>query len=135
LEQQRIFYEGRLEEIRRDHDSHKKSSATSKPSDLIAALKQERQQLSRRKTSLQARCSKVNTDVAFLKSMNESLEANKAPLNLDIIQAQKEEMEARRMFEECLPPLQEKVTSLMLQLENECLQEEELESKKPAARK
>ena len=132
LEQQRIFYEGRLEEIRRDHYSHK--SAT-KPSDLIAALKQERQQLSRRKTSLQARCSKVNTDVAFLKSMNESLEANKAPLNLDIIQAQKEQMEARKVFEECLPPLQEKVTSLMLQLESECSQEEGLETKKPAARK
>jgi BRCA1-associated protein len=132
LEQQRIFYEGRLEEIRQDHYSHK--SAT-KPSDLIAALKQERQQLSRRKSSLQARCSKVNTDVAFLKSMNESLEANKAPLNLDIIQAQKEQMEARRMFEECLPPLQEKVTSLMLQLESECSQEEELDSKKPASRK
>jgi BRCA1-associated protein len=133
LEQQRIFYEGRLEEIRRDHYSHR-GSAT-KPSDLIAALKQERHQLSQRKSSLQARCSKVNNDVAFLKSMNESLEANKAPLNLEIIQAQKEQMEARRMFEECLPPLQEKVTSLMLQLENECLQEEQLESKKPAPRK
>jgi hypothetical protein len=37
------------------------------------------------------------------------------------------------MFEECLPPLQEKVTSLMLQLESEFLEEEQIETKKPAA--
>jgi BRCA1-associated protein len=133
LEQQRIFYEGRLEEIRRDHYSHGKARLGSQ--DLITALKQERHQLSQRKGTLQAKCGKVNKDVAFLKSMNESLEANKAPLNIQIVQAQKEQMEARRVFEECLPPLQEKVSSLMFQLETEFLEEEQEESKKPAPRK
>jgi BRCA1-associated protein len=134
LEQQRIFYEGRLEEIRREHYNHGSATKPRKGSlDLIAALKQERHQLSQRLGSLQARCAKVNGDVTFLKSMNESLEANKAPLNRQIIQAQKEQMEARHVFDECLPPLQEKVTSLMLQLESEFLQQKQPDSKKPAS--
>jgi BRCA1-associated protein len=123
LEQQRIFYQGRLEEIRRDHYGPA-CKPRKRSSDWSAALKQEQHQLSQRLGSLQERCSKVQNDVAFLKSMNESLEANKAPLQNQVKQAQQTRAEARAVFDECLPPLQEKVTSLMLQLESEFAKEE-----------
>jgi len=116
LEQQRIYYEGRLEEIRHEYGSVKPRKRST---DLIAALKQERNQLSQRLVSLQNRSRKVKEDVAFLINMNESLEANKEPLRRQVEQAQQERLETRRMFEETLPTLQEKVTRLMLQLESE----------------
>jgi hypothetical protein len=49
--------------------------------------------------------------------MNESLEANKAPLGRKIRQAQRERIESREMIQKYLPALEEKVTMLMLQLE------------------
>ena len=67
-----------------------------------------------------------------MKNMNESLEANKDPLNRQVLEAQQEMSESRRMVQECLPPLQDKVTQLMLQLENEMSEQEE--SKKPSSR-
>ena len=111
LEQQRIYYEGRLEEIRRDYD-HKKDA-----SDLISALKQERNQLAQRHETLQRRFAKVSEDVTFLKNMNESLEANKGPMKRQVQQAQREQNEQRDMFQTALPLLEKKVTVLMLQLE------------------
>jgi BRCA1-associated protein len=129
LEQQRIFYQGRLEEIRREYsDTNKQRRPQS--TDLISALKHEKQQLNHRLTSLQSKCRKVKDDVAFLKSMNESLEANRGTMRCQIEQAQRDRSEARKMFEDCLPPLQEKVTRLMLQLEN---QESNNVDDKPAA--
>jgi BRCA1-associated protein len=124
LEQQRIFYEGRLEEIRRDYDVAK---PLKKSTDLIAALKQERNQLSQRLVTLETRRRKVLEDVSFLVSMNESLVANKEPLRRQIEEAQQQSLNARRTFEELLQPLQDKVTALMLQLEDE------ESDKKPAA--
>lgn len=129
LEQQRIYYEGRLEEIRREHEL-KGDRPPKRTSDLIVALKQERHQLSQRLTTLQAKCSKVRDDVAFLKSMNESLEANKVALKKDLERAQRDRFETNVLFDECLPPLQEKVTTLMLQLESETSRNE---GQKPAA--
>jgi len=121
LEQQRIFYEGRLQEIRRQYD-RKEERPRKHTSDLITALKQERHQLSQRLGSLQSRHSKVREDIAFLRSMNESLEANKAPLKKQLADAQQNRVEAQLMFQECLPKLQEKVTMLMLQLESDANQ-------------
>jgi BRCA1-associated protein len=126
LEQQRIYYEGRLEEIRREYQTRAargRSAPSAKPrvgtaSDLISALKQERQQLSQRLHSIQVKCRKVEEDVSFITSLNESLEANREPLRRQLEQAQKEQAETRKMFAECLPPLQEQVTRLMLQLES-----------------
>jgi hypothetical protein len=127
LEQQRIYYEGRLEEIRREYSTDTKAtksrSQTSKKrgdtaADLITALKQERQQLSQRLDSLQAKSSKVQEDVKFITSLNESLEANREPIRQQLEQAQRERAGTRKMLDECLPPLQEKVTRLMLQLES-----------------
>jgi BRCA1-associated protein len=136
LEQQRIYYEGRLEEIRRDYsDTRKQRVGTT---DLIAALKQESHQLSKRLSSVQTKCCRVQDDVGFIKSLNESLEANREPLRRQVEKAQRDRMETRKMFEECLPPLQEKVTRLMLQLESSSSTADvdftENASKKPAAR-
>lgn len=137
LEQQRIFYEGRLEEVRRDHA---RANRPRKSSDLIAALKQERNQLSSRLSRLQSRRSKVRDDVAFLTSMNESLEANKAPLKKQLENEQRERVERSIFIEKRLPQLQEAVTKLMLQLESgtsakeeEEDDEEEEDERKPAA--
>jgi hypothetical protein len=52
--------------------------------------------------------------------MNESLEANKPQLEQKIKQAQQERMESREMTQKYLPALEEKVTTLMLQLEEQC---------------
>ena len=123
LEQQRAYFEGRLEEVRRDysnsttiHRAPKKRVDTA--ADLIVALKQERQQLTQRLETIQAKCRKVNGDVTFLKSLNESLEANRESFRRQLEEAERERAEARKMIEESLPPLQEKVTLLMLQLES-----------------
>lgn len=116
LEQQRIFYEGRLSEIRREYSDTRKQRVST--ADLITALKQEQHQLSQRLGSVQTKCRKVQEDVGFIKSLNESLEDNREPLRKQVEQAQRDRLEARKMFEACLPPLQEKVTRLMLQLES-----------------
>ena len=87
--------------------------------------------MAQRITSLTARCSKVQDDVQFLRNMNESLEANKAPLKAQIARVQQERLETRQMFQELLPPLQERVTLLMLQLENDM----NLDAKQPASAK
>jgi BRCA1-associated protein len=117
LEQQRIHYEGRLQEIRREFAMQQSDAHKNKQADLLTVLKQERKQLSQRGVTLNRRDQKVKENVAFLKSMNESLEANKAPLQLKIEQAQRERMESQQMIQKYLPALEEKVTSLMLQLE------------------
>lgn len=135
LEQQRIFYEGRLEEIRREfgikdnRQSKKKNSAATyvngtKPMkketvDLISALKQERNQLRNRLESLTSKLDKTKENVAFLTNMNESLEGNILPLKQQFEQVQRERAEQRELFERTIiTPLEEKVTKLMLQLEN-----------------
>jgi BRCA1-associated protein len=115
LEQQRSYYQGRLEELRRESLIKKKAQT----SDLINALKQEKAQLSKRLVSLKARQQKVLEDVAFLKNMNESLEANKEPLKRKVEEAQRQRIDARDQIQQSLPPLEEKVTMLMLQLTSE----------------
>ena len=131
LEQQRIFYEGRLQEIRREF-SIKQTTATKDKSDLVAVLRQERKQLAHRLVCLKKKKDKVMEDTRFLKSMNESLEANKAPLERKIKQAQRERIESQRMIQKYLPALEEKVTFLMLQLE-ESMNTVSVESEKECA--
>lgn len=134
LEQQRILYKGRLEDIRRVYSDTRQQRVDT--ADLIAALKQERHQLSQRLIGLQTKCRKVKEDVGFIKSLNESLEANREPIRCQVEKAQRDRMDSRNMFEQCLPPLQEKVTRLMLQLEGHSFSTEaDFDgSKKPAAR-
>jgi BRCA1-associated protein len=115
LEQQRTFYEGRLEEVRREF-ALKAKHATAEKGDFIVALKQEKKQLSNRLVSIKRKTQKVTDDIGFLKNMNESLEANKGPLEQRIKEAQREQVASREMLLMHLPALEEKVTSLMLQL-------------------
>lgn len=118
LEQQRIFYEGRLQELRQEFGIDTKKSKAQHCENLhLTALKQERRQLQHRLASVQKKCTKVKEDVKFLKSMNESLEANKPQLEQRINQAQQQRMESREMIQKYLPALEEKVTTLILQLE------------------
>lgn len=123
LEQQRIYFEGQLEEIRREHNSSTTNLNNNKDRkalttvDLVTALKAERTQLSQRLETLKGRNAKVAENLSFIVNLNESLEANRQPLRQQVQQAQREQLAQRQMFESCLPPLQEKVTRLMLQLE------------------
>ena len=48
--------------------------------------------------------------------MNESVEANLPILKHQIKEAQRERIESRDMIQQCLPSLEEKLTTLMLQL-------------------
>ena len=100
------------EKAKKENTKNKK-----KPDDLLSVLKAERKQVSQRLSSLQRRKTKVLEDVAFLKNMNESLEANKPALKHRIQQAGRERNETRDMIRKYLPALEEKVTKLMLELE------------------
>jgi len=115
LEQQRSYYQGRLEELRRESLMRKKAQT----SDLVQALKQEKAQLSKRLGTLKARRAKVSEEAAFLKNMNESLEKNKEPLKRRIVEAQRERSERMDQLQQRMPALEEKVTMLMLQLTDE----------------
>jgi BRCA1-associated protein len=115
LEQQRIYYEGRLEEVRREHSQA--GRPRKQTSDLIAALKHERGQLSQRLATLKGRRDKARGDASFLKDMTESLEENRRALRQQLQEAQRNRVDLRLVFESMLPPLQQKVTALMLQLE------------------
>lgn len=143
LEQQRIYYEGRLEEIRREHGRPRKKSA-SPSADLISALKQERNQLMQRCQTLRQKHEKVAEDIVFLRNMNESLKENKGSMKQKIMEAQRERAEAKDMIQKCMPPLEEKLRKLMLQLEESIIIEESAEQapsqssaddRKPAAKR
>jgi BRCA1-associated protein len=116
LEQQRTFYEGRLQEIRREFAVKERNDERSR-ADFISVLRQERKQLAHRLVSIQRKKEKALDGIAFLKSMNESLESNQPALQVRIQQAQRERIESREMIQNYLPRLEEKVTTLMLQLE------------------
>lgn len=119
LEQQRIYYEGRLEAIRREYDSGSSGSNPQSTSDLISALKQERNQLERRCATLRRKHKKVYDQAVFLKDMNESLEKDRVVFREQIAAAQAELLEARELTQQMLAPLEEKLHSLMLQLTGE----------------
>ncbi len=114
LEQQRIYYEGVMEDIRLEHKTKSSGNSTA---ELIAALKQDRHQLQQRCMVLQKKRDKVLDDVVFLKNMNESLEANKEPMKRQIMLLQNQRNETTEMLRRRLPELEDKVKALMLELE------------------
>jgi BRCA1-associated protein len=116
LEQQRIYYEGRLEAIRREYEDNTKAEQST--SDLISALKQQRHQLEQRCMTLKKKNKKVSDDAMFLKNMNETLETDKFSFRHQIADAQAELSRARERKQERLAPLEKKVNLLMLQLES-----------------
>jgi BRCA1-associated protein len=121
LEQQRAYYEERLQEMRQEF-SHTLLAAKPRDHaiDLILALKHQRQQLAQRLSATETRISKMREEVAFMRSMNESVEANTTALKQQVVIALQQRRETQLKFDECLPPLRDKVTNLMLQLESEC---------------
>jgi BRCA1-associated protein len=116
LEQQRIYYEGRLEAIRREYEDNTKAEQST--SDLISALKQQRHQLEQRCMTLKKKNKKLSDDAMFLKNMNETLEADKFAFRDQIADAQAELARAKELKKERLAPLEKKVNLLMLQLES-----------------
>ena len=117
LEQQRNFYESRLEAIRREHETTTRNEHQS-TADLISALKQERNHLEQRCMTLRRKHKKVSDDAIFLENMNESLEADKHSFRKQISEAQAELAEAKQLNQQILTPLEEKVSLLMQQLES-----------------
>ena len=115
LEQQRNFYQGKLEAIRREYETTRSEHVST--ADLISALKQERNHLEQRCMTLRKKHRKVQDDAAFLENMNESLEADKIEFRKHIAEAQGELAEAKELTQQLLTPLEEKVSQLMLQLE------------------
>lgn len=117
LEQQRIYYEGRLEAIRRENEQSSKAEQST--SDLIYALKQQRHQLEQRCMTLKKKHKKVSDDTMFLKNMNETLEEDKFAFRTQIADAQAHFTRAKETKQSRLAPLEKKVNLLMLQLESE----------------
>eukprot|EP00986_Skeletonema_menzelii_P008819 scaffold3838_cov157-Skeletonema_menzelii.AAC.9 len=116
LEQQRIYYEGRLEAIRRENENSTKAEQST--SDLISALKQQRHQLEQRCMTLKKKHKKVSDDTMFLKNMNETLEEDKFAFRTQIADAQAHFARAKETKRSRLAPLEKKVNLLMLQLES-----------------
>jgi hypothetical protein len=94
--------------------------------------------------TLRQKHEKVAEDIAFLRNMNESLKENKGAMKQKIIEAQRERAEAKDMIQKCMPPLEEKLRKLMLQLEESIIIEESAEQapsqssaddRKPAAKR
>ena len=114
LEQQRLYFEGVLHQIKMEHEVN---TVARSPSALIAALKQDLHQLQQRYQTLDKKSNKVSDKIGFLKNMNESLEANKGPMQKEIKTLQQARIEYRDMLETKLPLLEDRVVQLMLKLE------------------
>ena len=119
LEQQRLYFESVLENMKREHEEELLRNKRRASTDLIAALKQERNQLQHRHVSMQTKYAKASDEVTFLKNMNESLEANKEPMRRKIEEAQRKRIEFKNTLQQCKAPLEEKMRQLMSRLENE----------------
>lgn len=114
LEQQRIYYESRMEEMMRRAGEETSGKRTAH---LISALKQDRRQMEQRCQSLEKKYQKVHQDVEFLTNMNDSLEQNKIVMDTNIAEAQTKRIQVQDILRTTLPPLREKVRFLMNQLE------------------
>lgn len=120
LEEQRAFYEQKLNDLKKEFSvpsNNASSSTPKKAEDLLSVLKQERKQVNHRLKSLELRKGKVQKRASELKHMNESIEKNKILLKHQIQQAGRERNETKEMFRISLPPLLSKLAGLMKQLE------------------
>eukprot|EP00985_Skeletonema_marinoi_P012157 scaffold5817_cov109-Skeletonema_marinoi.AAC.4 len=100
LEQQRIYYEGRLEAMRRENEDSSKAEQST--SDLISALKQQRHQLEQRCMTLKKKHKKED----------------KFAFRTQIADAQAQFARANEIKKKRLAPLEKKVNLLILQLES-----------------
>jgi hypothetical protein len=60
----------------------------------------------------------VSDDAVFLENMNESLDADRLSFRRQIADAQAELAEAKQLTQQLLTPVEERLSLLMLQLEN-----------------
>ena len=113
LEQQRAFYEKRLDEMKREFSAeHQRAEAQ----DLVSVLKQERKQVTHRLSSLHRRKAKVNGTLAFLNNMNESVESNKVALKHRIQKAVSEQNESKEKYRKKQQTLEATLSELMERL-------------------
>jgi len=101
-----------------NNNTHQMSTQSTHNHNWIATLKQEKHQLMQQLHSVQSKCHKVQEDVPFLCHMNESLESNQVTLQQHLAQAEQGWADVMEHYQHVvIPPLQEHVTHLMLQLE------------------
>lgn len=89
------------------------------PVQLLAARRVEKKQLEQRCVSAKERLSKVKQELGFLAELNASLEANKTQLEEQIQAAEDELASAHALREVLIPPLEQRVRELMLQLDGQ----------------
>ena len=68
--------------------------------------------------TLRRKHKKVSDDAVFLENMNESLDADRLSFRRQIADAQAELAEAKQLTQQLLTPVEERLSILMLQLEN-----------------
>jgi len=122
LDQQRNYYEGRLEELRREHEqkcNNNKEDASTRAALLLQALKQERTQLQKRRERTRDRHRKVSEELSFVKNLNESLEANKEQIKRYIQEAKRERTASKARLTQKISPMELKLQELMLELVEE----------------
>uniref|UniRef100_A0A7S1B5S1 UBP-type domain-containing protein n=1 Tax=Corethron hystrix TaxID=216773 RepID=A0A7S1B5S1_9STRA len=125
MRQQRLFYEERMEVVQREYRlglrqggrgrGRGKIDATS-AQELIVALKQEKNMLEQRVTTLTEKCRITNRELTALKDMNEGLETNRLPLEQALRDREKELLIIKRKNEAQIQPLEQRVQELMLRL-------------------
>lgn len=114
LEQQRLYYEERINDIRREHEDKVKLISHS---EMMGALKRERNRLDQRCAILRRKINKISTDANFHREMIQSLEGNRDPLLKQIEDMKRMFIEARVARLKRLPKLEERVAKLMSQLD------------------
>ena len=125
LEQQRIYYEAKLQEIKRQHDQSHNIQSKNTTANFIAALKQDKHTLHQRCSTLRKKSSKLQKDVDFLKNMNESLPENKICMDRSIRNVKNDIEKYDNFTSTLLAPLEEKLQKLMLQLEQSAIDNED----------
>jgi BRCA1-associated protein len=116
LERQRIYYEGRLTEMKRERSRREETEDTTKK--CIAAFKQKRHQLQQRYATLQRKHETVSEKLSFLKNTNESLDQNKTLLDEKLETAKKEQAVEQSEMQQTIATLEEKVARLMQKLDS-----------------
>lgn len=116
LSQQRHYFSQEIERIKREHDERQVREKKAFP-DLITTMKSDLNQLQQRKNTLQRKYNKVIDNITFLKSMNESIEANREPMQNEIRKLQQESKESKEKASQKLRSLEEDVRHLMYKLE------------------
>jgi len=128
MDQQRHYYQDIIYDLKRQLDESKSvmiskernCSSTLKKNvhQILSALKQEKHQLLQRHESLKKKYVKLMEDLRFMEDFNKSLETNQESLRRQITHTQQERRDIDDVLRSRLPPLQQRLTQLMSQLES-----------------